>query len=108
LKRMSTSQVAFSTNSVGKFEKMRQTDRQNPEVTKPTLTVAHLLPHTHAQTDRQNPEVTKLTLTVAHLLPHTHAQTNHGAPAVHRDHTGTVHVIRSGCRPREWPFTQIA
>ena len=54
---MSTSQVAFYKNRVRKFEKIRRisddrkTDKQNPEVTKPTLTCALLLPHTHAQTN---------------------------------------------------------
>jgi recombinational DNA repair ATPase RecF len=47
LRSASTSQVAFYTNRVGKFEKMRrnrQNYKQNPEVTKLTHTMAHLLP----------------------------------------------------------------
>ena len=48
---MSTSQVAFYTNRVGKFEKMRRyrvTDRQNPEVTKLTHTYGTSTPaHPH-------------------------------------------------------------
>ena len=67
---MSTQQVAFYTNRVGKVEKMasdKQTERQtNPEETK-LLLIAHLLQiYSH---------------TPAHKL-----RTTDGAPAVHRDY----------------------